>query len=593
LHPDGLTLIDLLRRASGCTEAGLRLLDHSETESWFSWADVYQRAENACGGLQRLGLRQGDRVALIFPTCVEFFDAFFGVLLVGAIPVPLYPPVRLGRLEEYLERTSRMLSAVSPRLVLSDARILRLVGTALRGAALELGCRSPREIAVETGQPAAKSADDIALIQFSSGTTIDPKAVALSHRAVVAQAAALNAHWPDVGDQVHSGVSWLPLYHDMGLVGCVITALERPGTMTMIPPETFLARPATWLRAISRYRATISVAPNFGYGLCTLKVRDEELEGVDLSSWRIGLNGAEQVVPRVMRAFQRRFAPWGLRPETLTPVYGLSEATLAVTFSRIDEPFTARKFHRETLGRHGFAIECREGIEIVSLGTPVDGFEVRVVDPEYRNLRAGKVGRLLIRGPSVMEGYFGRPEASDEALIGGWLDTGDLGFLYRGELYLTGRAKDVLMIRGRSHSPTEVEEAVDRVEGVRTGCSVAVSWIPDGADGEELLLLVEARRGTPEDGYREIAKQCRDAVRAATGLSANTVEVLSPGTLPRTSSGKLRRQEALRRHLDGELTPPRRVTPFHLFGAAVRSSFELARVRRDGRRVARIIHEDS
>lgn len=584
MHADDLTLIDLLQRASGCTDAGLRLLDHSETESWFSWADLYQRAEITCGGLQRLGLQAGDRVALIFPTCVEFFDALFGVLLAGAIPVPLYPPVRLGRLDEYLKRTFRMLSAVSPRLVLSDARVLRLVGTALHGVALELGCRSPREIPAETGQPVAKSAGDFAFIQFSSGTTIDPKPVALSHRAVVAQAAALNAHWPDVGDQVHSGVSWLPLYHDMGLVGCVITALERPGSMTLIPPETFLARPATWLRAISRYRATISVAPNFGYGLCTHKVRDEELEGVDLSRWRIGLNGAEQVVPRVMRAFQLRFAQWGLKPETLTPVYGLSEATLAVTFSRIDEPFTARKFQREHLSRYGNAVECREGIEIASVGTPVDGFEVRVVDPENRSLNVGKVGRLLIRGTSVMEGYFGRPEDSREAFIDGWLDTGDLGFLYRGELYLTGRAKDVLMIRGRSHSPSEVEEAMDRVEGVRTGCSVAVSWLPDGADGEELLLLVEARRGTPEEGYREIAERCRDAVRAATGLSANTVEVLSPGTLPRTSSGKLRRQEALRRHLDGKLTPPRRVTPFQLVGAAVRSSFELARVRRNGRR---------
>jgi acyl-CoA synthetase (AMP-forming)/AMP-acid ligase II len=583
LQADGLTLIDLLRRASGCTEAGLRLLDHSETESWFSWADLYQRAETTCGGLQRLGLRAGDRVALIFPTCVEFFDAFFGILLAGAIPVPLYPPVRLGRLDEYLKRTSRMLSAVSPRLVLSDGRALRLVGTALRGSALELGCRCPSEIPTETGRPAAKSASDIALIQFSSGTTIDPKPVALSHRAVAAQAAALNAHWPDVDDQVHSGVSWLPLYHDMGLVGCVITALERPGSMTLIPPDTFLARPATWLRAISRYRATISVAPNFGYGLCVEKIRDEDLKDVDLSCWIIGLNGAEPVVARVMRRFQRRFEPWGLRPETLTPVYGLSEATLAVTFSHVDRPFTVRSFDRDSLSRNGRAVESPDGPEIVSVGRPIDGLEVRVVDSENRNLGAAQVGRLLIRGPSVMEGYFGRPEASDEVFIDGWLDTGDLGFLYRGELYLTGRAKDVLMIRGRSHSPSEVEEALDRVEGVRTGCSAAVSWLPDGSDGEELLLLVEAMRGTQEDGYREIAKRCRDAVRAATGLSADTVEVLSPGTLPRTSSGKLRRQEALRRHLDGELTPPRRVTAFHLARRAVRSSFELARVRRNGR----------
>jgi acyl-CoA synthetase (AMP-forming)/AMP-acid ligase II len=560
------------------------LLDRSERASWFPWSDVYWRAEKMCGGLQRLGVAPGDRVALVFPTSIEFFDTFFGVILAGAVPVPLYPPVRLGRLEEYATRTSRMLSAVSPELVLADARVLRLLGTAMRGVAPELGCRTPREVPAETGDAVERAAGDLALIQFSSGTTVDPKPVALSHRAVVAQAVALNANWPDTDGRVHSGVSWLPLYHDMGLIGCVFTALERPGSMTLIPPEIFLTRPAVWLRAISRYRATVSVAPNFGYGLCVEKIRDEELEGVDLSSWKVGLNGAEPVVPRVMRRFERRFEPWGLRPETLTPVYGLSEATLAVTFSRLDQPYASRKFDREALSRNGRAVESSDGLEIASVGRPIAGFQVRVVDPENRDLPASQVGRLVIRGPSVMEGYYGRPDATEEIFSNGWLDTGDLGFLYRDELYLTGRAKDVLILRGRSHSPTEVEAAVDRVKGVRTGCSVAVSWLPDEADGEEMVLFVEAKHAVPQRAYREIADQCRAAVRAATGLNADVVEVLTPGTLPRTSSGKLRRQEALRRFLRDELAPPDRVTPLRLAGAAVRSSLELARMRWNGRR---------
>jgi acyl-CoA synthetase (AMP-forming)/AMP-acid ligase II len=560
------------------------LLDRSERASWFPWSDVYWRAEKMCGGLQRLGVAPGDRVALVFPTSIEFFDTFFGVILAGAVPVPLYPPVRLGRLEEYATRTSRMLSAVSPELVLADARVLRLLGTAMRGVAPELGCRTPREVPAETGDAVERAAGDLALIQFSSGTTVDPKPVALSHRAVVAQAVALNANWPDTDGRVHSGVSWLPLYHDMGLIGCVFTALERPGSMTLIPPEIFLTRPAIWLRAISRYRATVSVAPNFGYGLCVEKIRDEELEGVDLSSWKVGLNGAEPVVPRVMRRFERRFEPWGLRPETLTPVYGLSEATLAVTFSRLDQPYASRKFDREALSRNGRAVESSDGLEIASVGRPIAGFQVRVVDPENRDLPASQVGRLVIRGPSVMEGYYGRPDATEEIFSNGWLDTGDLGFLYRDELYLTGRAKDVLILRGRSHSPTEVEAAVDRVKGLRTGCSVAVSWLPDEADGEEMVLFVEAKHAVPQRAYREIADQCRAAVRAATGLNADVVEVLTPGTLPRTSSGKLRRQEALRRFLRDELAPPDRVTPLRLAGAAVRSSLELARMRWNGRR---------
>jgi len=584
LRTDQPTLIDLLRRAGAFHEVGLRLLDRSERASWFPWSEVSRRAEDTCGRLQRLGLEPGDRVGLVFPTSIDFIDTFFGVILAGAVPVPLYPPVRLGRLEEYLSRTSRMLSAVSPRMVLADERVRRLLGTAVRDVAPELGCLAPRELPASDGRPVARAANDLALIQFSSGTTVDPKPVALSHRAVVAQAVALNAHWPDSCDHVHSGVSWLPLYHDMGLIGCVITALERPGSMTLIPPELFLARPAVWLRAISRYSATVSVAPNFGYGLCVEKIREEELDGVDLSSWRIGLNGAEPAVPRVMRRFQRRFEQWGLRPETLTPVYGLSEAALAVTFSGLDGPFVSRTFDREALSRRGQAVESFDGLEIASVGEPIDGFQLRILDARKRDLPARQVGRLWIRGPSLMEGYFDRAEATDEVLEDGWLDTGDLGFLYDDELYLTGRAKDVLILRGRSHSPTEVEASVDHVEGVRTGCSVAVSWLPDGADGEVMLLLVEAKNGVPQDSFGEIAERCRAAVRAATGLTADLVEVVAPGTLPRTSSGKLRRQESLRRYLGDELLPPDRVTALRLAGVAVRSSFELARMRWNGRR---------
>lgn len=583
MRTDEPTLIDLLRRASSFTDVGLRLLDRSEDPSWFPWAEVFRRAEKMCGGLQQIGLRAGDRVGLVFPTSIDFFDTFFGVVLAGAIPVPLYPPVRLGRLEEYATRTSRMLSAVSPRLVMADGRVLRLLGTALRGVAPELGCRTPSDIPARTRDATSSSAGDLGLIQYSSGTTVDPKPVALSHRAIVTQAVALNAHWPDTKDIVNSGVSWLPLYHDMGLIGCVITALERPGSMTLIPPELFLTRPAVWLRAISRYRATISVAPNFAYGLCAEKIRDEELEGVDLSSWRVGLNGAEPVVPRVLRRFQQRFEPWGLRPETLTPVYGLSEATLAVTFSNIDRPSSSRKFDREILSRDGRAVEAPDGLEMTSVGRPIDGFEVRVVDSEDRALPSSRVGRLLVRGPSLMEGYYSRADATEEVLSEGWLDTGDLGFFHQRELYLTGRAKDVLILRGRSHSPTEVEASVDRVAGVRTGCTVAVSWLPDGADGEEMVVLVEAKHGVPRRRYAEIAGLCRDAIRVATGLGADVVEVVQPGTLPRTSSGKLRRQEALRLYRCGELAPPKRMTPVRLAGAVVRSSLELVRLRWNGR----------
>ncbi len=577
------TLVDMLDRASCDAETGLRLIDRHEDAEFYPYPDVWRRALEVCGGLRDLGVKPGDRVALVYPTSIEFIDSFFGTILAGAVPVPLYPPVRLHRLEEYEGRTSRMLRAVTARLVLADSRIRRILGPAVASAEPPLGCRILGDLSGRTGEPVRRSADDLAMVQFSSGTTVDPKPVALSHRAVVAQAASLNAHWPLDEGITHSGVSWLPLYHDMGLIGCVIAAVGAPGTMTLIPPELFLARPAVWLRTLSTYGATISVGPNFGYGLCVDKIKDEQIEGVDLSAWRVALCGAEPVVPRVMRRFIDRFTPFGLRPDALTPVYGMSEATLAVTFSDLRRPFLSRVFDREILSRDGRAEETTDGIELVSVGRPIAGTEVRVVDGDGVELQEGFVGDVFASGPSIMDGYFNRREATREAIKDGWLDTGDRGFLNAGELFLTGRKKDVLILRGRCHSPTEVEAAVDEVEGIRTGCSVAVSWLPDGENGEVLLLLVEAGRGVAENDFAAIAEACRKVVRSATGLEVDGVEVLLPGTLPRTSSGKLRRQESLRLYLADELEAPRPMTPWRLAGAAVRGSIDVARLNRKNR----------
>jgi fatty-acyl-CoA synthase len=554
-HPP--TLADWLLAAGQRPEGGLRFVDRSESATWFGWREVRERALAVCGGLRGLGLRRGDRVALIFPTGIEFFDAFFGVLLAGAVPVPLYPPVRLGRMAEYLHRTARMLERSGCRLVLADSRV-------------------PSASAPD---PVAVAPSDLGLIQFSSGTTVDPKPVALSHRAIAAQVEILNGFWRDTDELRHSCVSWLPLYHDMGLIGCVFPALSRDATLTLLGPELFVARPALWLRALSRYRATISPAPNFAYSLCVSRVSDAEMEGADLSGWRTALNGAEPVAPSVLRAFCDRFARWGFRREALTPVYGLSEAALAVTFSDLDRPFRGRRFDREGLSHDGVARETAQGREIVSVGRPVPGFRLRIVDAAGRDLPAGQVGRVWARGPSLMEGYLGDPEATARALRQGWLDTGDLGFLLGGELYLTGRAKEVVILRGRNYAPEEIERAVDGVPGVRSGCVVAASWLPEDAGGEVLALFVEVSRAAPPAGRQALPDACRAAVLGATGLAVDRVVVLAPGTLPRTSSGKLRRGETLRLHLAGELTAPDPVTPIRLAGAMARSSLAFVRMR--------------
>ena len=583
------TLPELLSRAAGFPGTGLRFLDRRERATFHEWSEIYAAALRVAEGLRSRGIGRGDPVALIHPTCIELIHGFFGIQLAGAVPVPLYPPVRLGRLDEYHPRAASLMGAAGARLALVDSKVAKLLGKTCELAALELGFTTVEEV-VEEGAGAASARgtgevdpglhglqmtpEDLAMVQFSSGTTVEPKPVALSYGAIAAQVNALNSFWPDPEDLqdtdlVHSGVSWLPLYHDMGLIGCVFPALERPSVLTLIGPEVFVAKPAVWLRAISRWQATISVAPNFAYGLCVDKIKDHELEGVDLSHWRVALNGAEPVAPSVLRAFQRRFAEWGFPPEALTPVYGLSEATLAVTFSDLDQGFYSTRFDRRSL-ELGIVKPDPGGRELISVGRPLPGTEVAVTydhnPPQSATVRSSRLGRIWVRGPSVMTGYLGRPQATAEALQDGWLDTGDLGFFYRGRLFIHGREKDVLILRGRNHSPMDVEQAVDGVDGVRTGCSVAVSYMPEDGDRELLMLFVERRGHLSATGRERMETACREAVLAACGLWVDRLEAVDPGTLPRTSSGKLRRSETLKLFLTGELRPPSGVGPLKMAG---------------------------
>jgi fatty-acyl-CoA synthase len=514
---------------------GLTFCDAQENETLLSYAELHARAARTAGALRELGISPGDRVAIVLQTGGLFMDAFFGALLAGAVPVPLYPPVRLGRLDEFHARTARMLEVCGARIVLSDARISRLLGVAISRARPALGLHKlPLQ-----GPPFehAGDAEDLALIQFSSGTTVAPKPVALTHSNVLHNVAAIEQFIPE--NDAQAGVSWLPLYHDMGLIGCLLLAVHRPGPLTLLGPEIFLSRPALWLRAISRHKATISVAPNFAYGLCLRRIKDEELRSVDLSSWRLALTGAEPVAPQVLRKFAQRFAACGFDARSLMPVYGLSEASLAVTFT--------------PSGRGARTLQ-RGARELASVGAPLPGVEVRVDE-----------GRILVRGPSVMRGYFGDDEATQAVLRDGWLDTGDLGFIDDGELFISGRAKEVIVLRGANHPPQEFEDALEGLEGARPGCAVAVALQTDA--GEELAMLVE-RDGEALPGLEELISV---RVVERTGIKPQAVHLLAPGTLPRTSSGKLRRAEAARQLEAGELRAPDAVTLLHLAKEMARS----------------------
>ena len=580
MHLD--TLQHLLQRARDFPLAGLRLVDRAERETFHSWAAIAERSTFVAGALAEIGIRPGERVGLIYPTSAEFFDAFFGTLLAGAVPVPLYPPVRLGRLVEYHQRTAAMLAAAGARLLLADGRVHALLGETLAAARLPLGGRTLAELPRRAELASDGAPGDLAMVQFSSGTTVEPKPVALTQAAVLAQVRALNGLWPvgERGPGEVTGVSWLPLYHDMGLIGCVFPALERPSVLTLVPPEAFVARPALWLRALGRHRGTISPAPNFAYALATERVRDEEMDGIDLSAWRFALCGAETVVPEVLRAFAARFARWGFRAEALKPVYGLSEAALAVTFADLERPYVVGAFDRGALADRGEAIAAaalpaggagERPVEIVSVGRPLAGFRLELRDERGAVVTENRVGRLFVAGPSLMRGYLDQPAATAATLKDGWLDTGDLGFLHHGELFLTGRAKEILVVRGRNYAPADLELAVAHLPDVRQGCVAAASHLPPGRETEAVVLFVEHGKGVPAERFAALRSRAREAVLARVGLAVDAVEVLAPGTLPRTSSGKIRRGEAMQRHLTGTLTPPSPTGPLRLVGALVRS----------------------
>jgi fatty-acyl-CoA synthase len=551
---------------------GLIFLDGDEKETRLSWSDLLVQARKVAAGLMELGIGPGDRVALVLPTGIRFVEAFFGILWAGAVPVPLYPPVRLGRMDEYHRSTAQMLSLAGVRLVLTGGASMLMLGQALEMARPALGFQTVESL-LERGSLESVSRDlnpeSLGLVQFSSGSTLEPKPVALTHRQLMAQCALLHGLMPPRGDDL--GVSWLPLYHDMGLIGCLLSAVYYPGPLVLIPPELFLARPAIWLRAISRYKATVSPAPNFAFGLCLKRVRDEDLEGLDLSSWRYALNGAEPVSANVLCRFAEKFESRGFDKSSLLPVYGLSEAALAVTFSPRRWPQRKASVDGAHLAKTG---EVRAGTrEILSVGTPVPGFEVEVRSPLGLSVREGQVGRVFVRGPSVMQGYLGLPEQTADVLVDGWLDTGDLGFVLEGELHISGRAKDTVIIRGANHAPQEFEEVIDSLPGVRTGCSVAGGILPEGHEGEALLMLVEV---TPE-ASPSLSQEIQTTVLRKTGIRPHTVELLRPGTLPRTSSGKLRRGEAIRRFLAKELMPPKSVGALSMSGEVAKSVIAMTR----------------
>ncbi len=538
--------------------------EHAEPHR-ITYGALHQSAQIVAQNLLAMGLGPRQTVALMLPTSREFFFSFYGVLLAGGVPVPIYPPFRADRIEEYAARQSAILRNAEARILITFrqaetvARLLRprapslaTVVNASRLAEKSADTKAPRK-----GNGYKPKGDDLAFIQYTSGSTGDPKGVALTH-------ANLLANMRAVRDAVEIGpgdtaVSWLPLYHDMGLIGAWLTLLYCGAPVAVMSPLAFLTRPERWLWAFHHHRGTIAAAPNFAFELCVRKIADRDIEGLDLSSWRAALNGAEPVHAETLDRFTERFAKYGFRRETMLPVYGLAEASLAVTVPPLNRGPRVDQIEREIFVTQGRAVSVNganaNALAFVSCGRALPRHETRVVDAQGRELPERTEGQLWFRGPSATRGYYRNPAASEAILRGdGWVDSGDRAYQADGEIYVTGRVKDIIIKAGRNLYPHEVEEVAGRAAGVRKGCVVAFGAADAQSGSERLVVVAETRETSLTEKQRAaVSVEVTSLVSQALGIPPDVVELVPMGSIPKTSSGKLRRAETKRRYVEGKL----------------------------------------
>jgi acyl-CoA synthetase (AMP-forming)/AMP-acid ligase II len=487
-------------------------------------------------------LLPGDRVFLVLPTGLDFVFLLWAALRGGATPVPAYPPASLAQLPTFSAGLLRMVGAAGPRLLVVPEA---LRGVLLADGSLDFGGAkvvTPEEIweaaTSATGElPAPPRADDLALIQFSSGSTGDPRGVCLTHANILANIRDFLTRMSARTDD--RCVTWLPLYHDMGLIGTLMGALMSGIELALFPPTDFLRRPELWLRLLGKYRATIGVAPQFAYNLCVRKVHPDALDGVDLSSVRVLLNGAEPIQAAGVEAFQERFRPLGLRRGVVTPCYGLAEATLAACMSVPGRPLRLcqPKEPETTPGE-----EWREPQTVVSAGPPMDTVEIRILGPDGAWLRDGEIGEICVRGPSVCRGVVDGGDVVSAVDAEGWLHTKDLGFLDRGELAVTGRQKDLIIIGGRNYYPQDLEAAVEELPGFRAG-RVAAFGVTERERATEVLVVVAEANGQPLENSAGSVAQLRQRLLNRFGVAPYDTVLLKRGKIPVTTSGKIRRAQ--------------------------------------------------
>lgn len=551
-----------------------------------TYGALYDEALSAANGLLATGLEFGERVGVMLPTSREYFAVFCGVLLAGGVPVPLYPPARMATLRSHLEAQGRILENAGASLLVTTTqasalgRLVQARVPSLRSVPTPQALMRPRM----RGPLPVVTAPDMALIQYTSGSTGEPKGVVLTQAQLLANMTGMaEAAKVTASDAV---VTWLPLYHDMGLIGLWLTPLVLGLPTTVLSPLTFLSRPASWLQAMTEDGGTISAAPNFAYQACVDRVTEAELATLDLSAWRLAFNGSEAVSIATVDAFAARFGPSGFDPHAMCPAYGLAEAGVGLAFSPPGRGPSVDTVERSELASSGRAIQVAPGApgarSIVGCGYPLPGYEVRVTGPGGIELPERREGRVECRGPSTTAGYYANEAATRSLWRHGWLDTGDLGYVADGELYLTGRRKDLVIRGGRNLHPEDLEEPVGRLPGVEPG-RVAVFASPDPRLGTERLVVAVETAANADTERRQLEDDVRHCIAELVELAPDVVALVPPGSILRTPSGKIRRDATRQAFESGTLGGSPAPLPVQLVQLAIRDALPA------GRRAARLI----
>jgi fatty-acyl-CoA synthase len=538
------TLVSCLANTPRGTQHGFRFRALDGTERYYAFEALEAEAHKRAGQLQALDLKQGDRLALVIADPAEFVLSFVSATVAGDVPVPIYPRASFKAKNAYVETVSHIVATSGAKVLLTTESTKPVVDEVFtqnpalaRLSTVEQLAQLPEQAPrLPSVQPS-----DLCFLQFTSGSTSLPKGVMVTHENLLANARAFLGPTgvnPTLDDLT---VTWLPLYHDMGLIGFALGGIVCSVPTLIMPTEAFGRRPNIWLETLHEKHGTLTFAPNFAYALATKRARDKDLENLDLSHVRIAGCGAEPINPKVMSEFAERFARCGFRKEALLPAYGMAEATLAITFHPRDTAFVSDRvsvaaMQRGEAQKLDSSDETQPALELISCGVAFPGHEVRIVDEQGDTLPERRVGEIVTRGPSVTQGYYKNPEATAESWRDGWLHTGDLGYLAEGNLFICGRLKDLIIIRGANYYPQDIEWSVAEIEGVRRDNVVAFSV---QRNGEEALIV--AAEGNSTDA-EQLRKAIASKVSETCGITVGHVAIVRVGSLPKTSSGKVQRR---------------------------------------------------